>query len=66
MFKECVAVASYLKQIAKKSRCLWGSYSERLQTHSLRCHSPGFSAKTIQITKPLIADQIGLEIIVFI
>ena len=42
------------------------AYSEREQTHSRLCHSPGFSAKTIQMTKPLIKDQIGLEIKVFI
>jgi hypothetical protein len=42
------------------------AHSEREQTHSRLCHSPGFSAKTIQMTKPLIKDQIGLEINVFI
>jgi hypothetical protein len=42
------------------------AHSEREQTHSRLCHSPGFSAKTIQMTKPLIKDQIGLEIKVFI
>jgi len=42
------------------------AHSEREHTHSRLCHSPGFSAKTIQMTKPLIKDQIGLEIKVFI
>jgi hypothetical protein len=42
------------------------AHSEREQTHSRLCHSPGFSAKTIQMTKLLIKDQIGLEIKVFI
>jgi hypothetical protein len=42
------------------------AHSEREQIHSRLCHSPGFSAKTIQMTKPLIKDQIGLEIKVFI
>jgi hypothetical protein len=42
------------------------AHSEREHTHSRLCHSPGFSAKTIQMTKPLIKDQIGLEVKVFI
>jgi hypothetical protein len=55
-----------IKKGAKLSLSVNKAHSEREQTHSRLCHSPGFSAKTIQMTKPLIKDQIGLEIKVFI
>jgi hypothetical protein len=56
------AVRKAIKTRLKRNQ----AHSEREQTHSRLCHSPGFSAKTIQMTKPLIKDQIGLEIKVFI
>jgi hypothetical protein len=63
------AVEETIKTRLKRGQALlsWSkAHSEREHTHSRLCHSPGFSAKTIQMTKPLIKDQIGLEIKVFI
>jgi len=59
-----IAFNSNWKSNQNKIKGLLSSESE--QSYSRLCHSPGFSAKTIQMTKPLIKDQIGLEIKVFI
>ena len=61
-----IAFNSNWKNNQNKIKEELNAHSEREHTHSRLCHSPGFSAKTIQMTKPLIKDQIGLEIKVFI